>query len=107
MATKTGKSKVIKKAVVHKAKKTASKPTAKSFKKESKQTESLIKAGKVSATKAIRESKALELSITYMEKGILYKEGPDGKRTTIETLPKKKSGKSIILKKGMILYAKG
>ena len=107
MTTKKGKSKSLKKAVVHKIKKTTPKRSVKSFKQDARQTETLIKAGKTSAIKAIRESKALELSITYMEKGVLYKEGPDGKKIAIKTLRRKKPAKSIGLKRGMILYAKG
>jgi hypothetical protein len=106
MPKKTAKSKPVKKAVTPKVKKSTSKVAVKSFKQDSKQTESLIKAGKVSATQAIRESKALELSITFMEKGVLFKEAPDGKKTIIKK-PSKKRSTSITLKKGMILYAKG
>lgn len=103
---KTAKRKPVKKAVPKKAKKNTSEPVTKSFIQDSKQTKSLIKAGKTSAIKAIRESKALELSMTFMQKGVLYKEDPDGKKTILKKSPKKR-GTSILLKKGMILYAKG
>lgn len=106
MPKKTAKNKPVKKAVTPKVKKSTAKSALKSFKQDSKQTESLIKAGKAAATKAIRESKALELSITFMQKGILYKESPDGKKTILKK-PSKKRGASVTLKKGMILYAKG
>jgi hypothetical protein len=40
--------------------------------------------GKRSAKKAIRESKAMNLTITYMEKGILYSEKPDGTKIKLK-----------------------
>jgi hypothetical protein len=69
----------------------------------------LIKAGKASAANAIRTSKALGLTITYMEKGILYKEKPDGTKEIVKTTAWKKtaSKKAVAtLRKGMILHAK-
>lgn len=38
----------------------------------------LIKAAKKAAKNAIRTSKALGLDITYIKKGVIYKESPDG-----------------------------
>ena len=48
------------------------------FRADFRQVASLLKIGKTAAQKAIKSSKALGLSITFMEKGILYREHPDG-----------------------------
>lgn len=50
------------------------------FRADFRQVEILFKLGKAVSSKAIKTSKALGLSITFMEKGILYKEHPDGTR---------------------------
>jgi len=83
------------------------------FKSISKETETLVKAGKRSAALAIRESKALGLSITYLEKGVLYQEHADGTKevvaqTNTNNTTEKTAFKNstIKLKKGMILHAK-
>jgi len=44
----------------------------------------LAEIAKRASEKAIRESKALNLTITYMENGILYRENPDGTRKEIK-----------------------
>ena len=51
---------------------------------DSRHGNSLIKIGKMAAEQAIRESKAMGLDITYMEKGKLYTEKPDGSRKEIK-----------------------
>ena len=69
----------------------------------------LERAGRTSAANAIRASKALGLSITYMEKGIIYKEHTDGTKQIIASSRKAKAATKQplkTLKKGMILYAK-
>ncbi|MFN0188225.1 MAG: hypothetical protein ACKVQV_05940 [Bacteroidia bacterium] len=48
------------------------------FRTDFRQVASLLKIGKTAAQRAIRSSKALGLSITFMEKGVLYREHPDG-----------------------------
>ncbi len=48
------------------------------FRADFRQVASLLKIGKLAAQRAIRSSKALGLSITFMEKGVLYREHPDG-----------------------------
>ena len=79
------------------------------FRPDSRQTATLIKAGRDGAFNAIRASKALGLSITYLRKGILYLEQPDGTKTIIANAdnematPKKAK---VQLKKGMVFHAK-
>lgn len=76
----------------------------KAFKRDEAHTALLIKVGKIAAKEAIRSSKALGLSVTYMKKGEVIEEAPDG---TIKVLkPKVITEPSIKLKKGMILHAK-
>jgi|SRR5258705_13251413 hypothetical protein len=108
MAPTTGnkiakKSNVKKRAIVSSS---ASKKTSKpAFKSNPKQTAALTKVAHKSAANAIRASKALGLSITYMEKGILYKEQANGtKKIIAQKVPAKKT--AIKYKKGMILHAK-
>jgi len=48
--------------------------TVKIFRKDTKQTKSLIKAGKESSNAAIRQSKALKLPISFIENDIIYVE---------------------------------
>lgn len=73
--------------------------------KPSAESTQLIKAAKNAAKNAIRTSKALGLDITYIKKGIIYKETPDGK-VIILGENKKVHPKRITLKKGTILNAK-
>lgn len=75
------------------------------FKKDVLQTQSLIKAGKVSAKNALRASKALGLTVTYIKDGVICKEYANGvieKTTQIETEKKP----PFPLVKGMLLHAK-
>jgi hypothetical protein len=68
-----------------------SKKTAKTKNKpsllQSSDSKTLIEIGKLAAKKAIQESKALGLAITFLEDGIIYKELPDGKRIKIGEVP--------------------
>ncbi len=64
---------------------------------------SLGKIARESSRKAIRESKAVGLSITYLKNGEIFQETPDGKVQKIGALPKKTTRKIV---KGQKLYAK-
>lgn len=74
------------------------------FVKDHKQTKSLEKAGKEAAINAVRHAKALDLTITYIENGIVYEEHPDGTVIQKKKVVQKKS--PIALTKGMVLHAK-
>lgn len=77
------------------------------FRSDPKQTAALEKVGRAGTAKAIRESMALGLSITFLKKGVLYKEHPDGRIEIVKPAPKQKKLKaSMPLKKGMIFHAK-
>lgn len=73
------------------------------FRPDFKQRATLIKAGRNATTKAVRVSKALGLSITFMENGIMYKEFPNGDKEVV-----KPKSKRVVqrLKKGLILHVK-
>ncbi|MBK0370908.1 hypothetical protein I5M07_13820 [Flavobacterium sp. SE-1-e] len=74
------------------------------FSPDHKQTKSLVAAGKEAASKAVRHSKALDLTITYIENGFVYEENAQGIKTAIKILEKKEP--TISLTKGMVLHAK-
>jgi len=78
------------------------------FRSDLKQTETLVKVARRSAKRAIRESKALGLTIKYLKNGILYSESPEGIKEIIQDTTKSKISKikSLKLKKGMIFHAK-
>jgi len=84
---------------------TISVKVTKVFKHDTEQTTALIRAGRKAAAQAIRTSKALGLTITFMKDGVLYRENPDGTKEIISTKTKIKNNKNI-LKKGMVLHAK-
>ena len=74
------------------------------FRKDKLQTKALIKAGKIASQTALRASKALGLSITYIKDGVIYeeKDGIVTEKGTVEhnvTAP-------FEIKKGSILYVK-
>lgn len=75
------------------------------FRKDVLQTKSLVKAGKVSATNALRASRALGLTVSFIENGVLYEELPDGTKIIIETRTTAKES-PFTLTKGMVLHAK-
>lgn len=78
------------------------------FRADKSQTEMLMKAGRKGAIDAVRASKALGLSITYLEKGVIYMENPDGSKEVlkkIQTTAEKRQN-SLKLRKGMIFHAK-
>jgi hypothetical protein len=65
----------------------------------------LIKAAKNAGKKAIRTSKALGLDITYLKKGVIYKEKANGE-TVIFKGNQAIDTPKISLRKGMTLNAK-
>lgn len=77
----------------------------KGFDRDDEHTAMLVRIGKTAAKEAIRSSKALGLSITYLKNGEVVEELPDG---TIKVLKPKSDDqpKRPKLKKGIILYAK-
>lgn len=74
------------------------------FRKDVGQTNLLVKVGKISGRNAVRRSKAMDLVVTYIEKGVVYEEKPDGSKTQIDIVDSKPTG--ITLKKGMVLHGK-
>ena len=74
------------------------------FRQDCNQTKSLVRAGRISGENAIRQSKALNLVVTYIENGIVFEELPDGSKKQIEVLEKKPA--KIILEKGMVFHGK-
>jgi hypothetical protein len=75
------------------------------FRKDATQTKTLVKAGKESAKNALRASRALGISVSYIENGILYEERPDGQVEEKQKLAKPKEA-PFTLTKGMVLHAK-
>jgi hypothetical protein len=65
----------------------------------------LKKIAKKSSEKAVKESKALGLSITYLKEGVLYEEFPDGTVKKIKEI-KSIAASKLNLKKGMVFHAK-
>ena len=77
------------------------------FRSDSKETNLLIQAAKSATAEAMRSLKALDLPVTYLEKGIVYRRSADGRIVQIASVPKKPAKSiSLTLKKGMILHAK-
>jgi hypothetical protein len=79
----------------------------KPFRGDYRQTAILIKIGKEGALIAIRESKALGLEITYMEKGVIIKEDANGVKVNVSGTPtkgKKTRVKGSHIPKGTILH---
>lgn len=74
------------------------------FRKDNEQTKSLIIAGKNASNNAVRQSKALDLTITYIENGAIYEEHPDGTVTFKKKVEKTES--PIALTKGVVFHAK-
>lgn len=74
------------------------------FKSDKLQIEKLLEAGKSAVRNAIKESKKLGLTITYIKDGYLINELPDGRKENIAQLKSVKALPNI--KKGMILHAK-
>lgn len=74
------------------------------FRQDYGQTKSLLRAASVSGLNAVRRSKALDLTITYIEDGIIYEELPDGTIKKIGIVERKEP--VIVLMKGMVLHGK-
>ncbi len=51
-----------------------------------KEIQALKEAGEISAKKAIQESKAMNLTITFLQGNTIFREGPDGKKEKIAEL---------------------
>lgn len=74
------------------------------FRKDSDQTNLLVRVGKISGQNAVRRSKEMNLAVTYIEKGVVYQEQPDGSKIQIDMVDSKPT--KISFKKGMILRVK-
>jgi len=74
------------------------------FRKDVGQTNLLVKVGKISVRNAVRRSKAMDLVVTYIEKGVVYEEQLDDSKIQIDIVDTKRA--NITLKKGMILHGK-
>jgi hypothetical protein len=74
------------------------------FRQDYSQTKSLVRAANISGRNAVRRSKALDLTITYIEDGIIYEELPDGTKKAIGEVEKKDA--QVVLVKGMVLHGK-
>jgi hypothetical protein len=77
----------------------------KAFRSDSVQTNSLLKSAKTSARNAVRASKALGLTVTYIERGTIINELPDGTKVIVKKMETNRTS-LVKLKKGMIFYAK-
>lgn len=75
------------------------------FRKDKKQTKVLVKAGKVASKRAFSASKALGLTVSYIENGIVYIEDSNGNRIIQNTIENKVET-PFEIKKGLILHAK-
>lgn len=73
----------------------------KAFRPDNKQTDALVKAGKAAAIDARRTSKAQGISVTYVEKNIIYKEHPDGRVEKVGNVSN--ASQSPSLTKGTVL----
>lgn len=76
---------------------------SKLFRNDIRQTRSLVDAGITSAKNAIRQSKALDLPVTYIKNNVIYVEDKSGVKQQ-GTIIRKEQPKNLI--KGMILRAK-
>ncbi|MFM7021144.1 MAG: hypothetical protein ACKOXC_10130 [Aquirufa sp.] len=74
------------------------------FRKDVGQTNLLVKVGKTSGKNAVRRSKAMNLVVTYIEKGVVYEEQPNGSKIQIDIVERNLA--KISLKKGMVLHGK-
>ena len=74
------------------------------FRKDVGQTNLLVKVGRLSGRNAVRRSKAMDLVVTYIEKGVVYEEQPDGSKIQIDII--ERNSAQISLKKGMVLHGK-
>jgi hypothetical protein len=75
------------------------------FRKDAVQTKSLEKAAKASAIDALRASKALGLTVTFIKDGFLFEEYPDGVKVKKHRVIEPKEA-PFELTKGMVLHVK-
>lgn len=73
------------------------------FRQDYGQTKSLVRAATNSGHNAVRRSKALDLTITFIEDGIIYEEHPDGTKKPIGEVERKEA---TVVVKGMVLHGK-
>ena len=76
---------------------------SKLFRNDVRQTKSLVDAGIASAKNAIRQSKALDLPVTYIKNDVIYVEDKSGVKQQ-GIIVRKEQPKNLT--KGMILRAK-
>ena len=77
------------------------------FRHDERQTATLVRIGRAGAVNAIRASKALGLPITYIERGTVIQELPNGVKNVVTAVTEARiTTPAISLKKGMILHAK-
>lgn len=87
----------------------STKASKSAFRSDAMQTAALVKLGRNAGANAIRASKALDLSITYMQNGEIIKEFSNGKKEIISPRPEKKATSKKTgnaLRKGMVLHEK-
>lgn len=77
------------------------------FRGDAKQTAILVRVGRAGAANAIRASRALGLPITYIERGAVIQELPNGvKNIVVAATDAVINNPAISLKRGMIFHAK-
>lgn len=77
----------------------------KMFRKDSFQTKLLRKVGKLASSRAFRGSKAMGLTVSYIDNNTIYQEHPDG-AVTIKGRMEETVELPYKVKKGLILHAK-
>lgn len=75
-----------------------------SFRKDASQTKALVKAGRKATNTAVRASRALGLTITYIKDGIIYTE-KDGS-VVIKRELQENTKPPFKVEKGLVLHAK-
>jgi len=75
------------------------------FRKDTSQTKLLRKVGKLASSRAFKGSKAMGLSVSYIENNTIYQEHPDG-QVTIKGHVEEAVELPFKVKKGQILHAK-
>jgi hypothetical protein len=75
------------------------------FRKDVPQTKALVKAARVSAKRAFSGSKALGLSVSFIENGVVYEEDGNGNKNIINHI-EPVTDTPFKIEKGLILHAK-
>lgn len=75
------------------------------FRKDVSQTKALLKAAKVSTQKAIRGSKALGLSVTFIKDGVVYEEDAHG-NIIVKKHIESSGDIPFEIEKGLVLHGK-